>query len=96
MLAKLQEKYRTNGLQIVGIAVDSRENVAKFAQKSPVGYPLLLDELRAIAFSKRLGNRLGLLPFTVVIPPGGKVIFSQMGIVNEVEMIDLIIKNSIK
>jgi len=96
MLARMQEKYRAQGLQIVGVAVDSHENVAKFSQNLPVGYPLLADELRAIEFSKRLGNRLGLLPFTVAVQPGGKVIFSRLGIIPESEMIDLIVKNTVK
>jgi peroxiredoxin len=96
MLAKMQQKYRTQGLQIVGIAVDSRENVANFAKKSPVSYPLLPDQARAIEFSKRLGNRLGLLPFTVVVKPGGDVLFSRLGRVTEEEMTEIITKNAIK
>jgi len=96
MFAKMQKEYRAQGLQIIGIAVDSRENVLNFAQKFPVGYPLFPDELRAIEFSRRLGNRLGLLPFTVVVRPGGDVIFSRTGIMTESEMIDLIVKGGVK
>ncbi len=93
MFAKMQGKYGKDGLQIVGIAVDSRENVVKFIQNSPVGYPLLPDEARAIEFSKRLGNRLGLLPFTVAFRPGGELIFSRMGLIKEQEMDKLVAKN---
>ena len=96
MLARMQEKYRDQGLQIIGIAADSRENVAKFSQKTQIAYPLLPDEMRAIEFSKRLGNRLGLLPFTVMVKPGGQVVFSRMGIIAEQEMIELIVKNAPK
>lgn len=96
MLAKLQEAHRTRGVQIVGIAVDSRENVDKFAKQSPVGYPLLPDERGAIEFSKRLGNRLGLLPYTVVIAPGGNVIFRHVGIVSEQVLVELIVKSTAK
>ena len=96
MLARMQEKYGVRGVQIVGIAVDSRKNVAKFSQSSPVGYPLLPDEVRAVEFSKRLGNRLGLLPFTVVVKPGGEVIFSRVGTIAEQEVIELVMKNAVK
>lgn len=96
VLAKLQEQYRARGVQIVGIAVDSHENVAKFVQKSPVGYPLFPDQTRAIAFSQRLGNRLGLLPFTVVVQAGGSVIYSRLGVIAETEMTNLIVKNTPK
>ena len=96
IFAKLQQTYGSRGLQIVGIAVDSSINVANFSQKSPMGYPLLVDEARAIEFSKRLGNRLGLLPFTLVLKPGGDIIFTRLGIVTEREMVDLIVKNLVK
>jgi thiol-disulfide isomerase/thioredoxin len=96
MLAKMQKKYQMQGLQIVGIAVDSRANVVNFSQNFIAGYPLLPDEARAIEFSKRLGNRLGLLPFTVVVQPGGAVIFTRTGIISEADFIDLIGKNLLK
>ena len=96
MFARLQEKHRHNRLQIVGIAADSSLNVAKFKQSSPVGYPLFPDESRAMEFSKRLGNRLGLLPYTAVIRPGGEIIFSRMGVVQESELEELVTKITIK
>ena len=93
MLSRIHDKYKSDGLQIIGIGVDSRENVANFSEKMPMSYPLYADERRAMEFSKRLGNRLGLLPFTVVIRPGGEIIFSRMGIVHESEMVELATKN---
>ena len=93
LLAKLQNEYSSRGLQIVGIAVDSRENVANFVKESPVSYPLLPDEARAMEFAKRLGNRLGLLPFTLVLRPPGDVIFSRLGVVTEAEMRQLFVNN---
>ena len=96
ILARLQEKYAANNVQIVGIAVDSRVNVSNFAKKFHAGYPLLPDEAGAIEFSKRLGNRLGLLPFTVVLKPGGEPVFTRLGVVTEAEMIALITKNTSK
>ncbi len=93
LLAKLQSEYGSKGLQIVGIAIDSRANVSNFSMASPVGYPLLPDEARAIDFSRRLGNRLGLLPYTIVFRAGGEVIFTRMGVVREAEMHQLILEN---
>jgi thiol-disulfide isomerase/thioredoxin len=93
LLAKLQSDFGPKGAQIVGIAADSRQNVANFSKSSPTGYPLLPDEARAMDFAKRLGNRLGLLPYTVVLGPAGDVIFTRMGVVTEAEMRDLFAKN---
>jgi thiol-disulfide isomerase/thioredoxin len=83
IFAKLQEKYRGKGVQFIGIAADTVSNVANFAQKTPVSYPLLPDEARAIEFSKRLGNRLGLLPHTVVVAPGGEIVYTKLGVIVE-------------
>lgn len=93
ILSRLQAKFGEKGLQIVGIAADSTGNVANFAAGAKIGYPLLIDEAGAIEFSKRLGNRLGLLPHTVLFSPGGDVIYNKLGLITEVEMSDIILKH---
>ena len=93
IFAKLQQKYAANGLQIVGIASDSTSNVINFVKHTPMPYPLLPDETRAMAFSSRLGNRLALLPHTVVVRPGGEVIQIKIGPIHEAEYEAMILKN---
>ncbi len=93
ILVKLQTKFGERGLQFVGIAADSPSNVANFAKKTSINYPLLLDEANAIEFSKRLGNRLGLLPHTVMMRSGGEVIYNKLGPITETELDDIIAKN---
>lgn len=93
LLSKLQSEFASSGLQIVGIAADSRANVVNFVKSSPVTYPVLPDESGAIAFMKRLGNPAGLMPYTVVLKPHGQVIFARLGAVTETEMRSFMIKN---
>ena len=93
ILSKLQARFGEQGLQIVGIAADSSGNVANFAIGTKIGYPLLVDDAGAIEFSKRLGNRLGLLPHTVLFSPGGDAIYNKLGMITEAEMSDIILKN---
>lgn len=93
IFAKLQQSFASNSVQFIGIAADSKLNVANFAQKSPVGYPLYPDESGAIAFSKRLGNRLGLLPHTVVVAPGGEVVYAKLGLIVEDEFVAILRQN---
>lgn len=94
MLVKLQTKFAEQGLQIVGIAADSSSNVSNFAQNVKINYPLLIDDVGAIEFSKRLGNRLGLLPHTVMFAPGGELIYNKLGVISENELSDIIAKNT--
>lgn len=96
VLSKLQTKFSPVGLQIVGIAADSAANVANFNKKVGISYPLLIDETGAIEFSKRLGNRFGLLPHTVVFLPGGELIYNKLGPISEAELGSIILQNSIK
>ena len=93
ILAKLQQKYAAQGLQIIGIAADSASNVNNFVKKVPINYLLLPDDARAIDFSRRLGNKAGLLPHTVVVAPGGITVHTQLGAINEREFETIIVKN---
>jgi thiol-disulfide isomerase/thioredoxin len=91
---RIQSRLGDKGVQIVGIAADSQAKVANFKKQLPVIYPLLPDEAGAIELSKRLGNRLGLLPHTVVIAPGGEIVYAKLGVVDETEFESLLIKNT--
>jgi len=93
LLMRMQQKYQDRGLQIIGIAADSQVNAAKFAQKLAINYPTLPDEGRAIAFSRRAGNRLGLLPFSVVLGADGKIVMTKLGVFDDLELETLIIKH---
>ncbi len=93
ILLRLQEKYARKGLQIVGIAADSRLNSAKFAEKLKIVYPVLPDEINAIEFSKRVGNRFNLLPFTIAVNSRGEIIYAKFGVIDEVDFTKMIERN---
>jgi thiol-disulfide isomerase/thioredoxin len=75
----LQEKYRENGLIFVGIALDEKDKVRAFADEMGINYPVLLGEIDAANLSRKLGNRLGALPFTVIIGRSGHIVSTEMG-----------------
>ncbi len=79
---KLQDRYGAQGLQFLGIALDSAENVARFSAEQEMNYPSLQGEAEAIEIGRLYGNRYGALPFTVFISPGGKVLHSHGGILD--------------
>lgn len=72
-LSELQQKYRDRGLQVVGLGVDSPDNIRKFSEQRPVAYPLLVAGAGGSELSRRFGNRAGGLPYTVVIDRSGRV-----------------------
>ena len=76
---KLQAAYAEQGLVIVGIALDNKQNVADFVDPMDMNYPILLAEKEGIALAQAYGNRLGVLPYTVIVDRNGKIIYTQRG-----------------
>lgn len=80
---RLQEKYRTQGLQFVGIAIDRRDPVETFAREFGINYPVLLGGIEGVEISRQAGNRAEALPFTLIIDRTGKIIGTELGTVKE-------------
>ncbi|MDD5330610.1 MAG: TlpA disulfide reductase family protein [Sulfuricella sp.] len=76
---KLQDKYRARGLVFVGVALDEKIKVQAFADEMGINYPVLLGEMEAVDLAHKIGNRLGGLPFTVVIDRNGGIAASEVG-----------------
>jgi thiol-disulfide isomerase/thioredoxin len=76
---EFQERHGAEGLQFVGIAIDSEKEVADFADGIGINYPILLGETDAIALSQSLGNRFSGLPFSAIFDRRGKLVHTQAG-----------------
>lgn len=70
--SRISRKYALNGVQFVGISIDSAEKVAIFRNEVDVTYPLLISNLETLDLSSDLGNRAKALPFTVILRPDGR------------------------
>lgn len=70
---ELQEKYHDKGVRFIGIAIDDPDTVQDFIDTYGVEYPVLLGDMKAINFSRELGNRMGALPYTVVADRNGNI-----------------------
>ncbi|MFL9924679.1 TlpA disulfide reductase family protein [Herbaspirillum lusitanum] len=60
-------------VQILGIGIDSQENIAKFAEKLHIQYPLFVAGTGATDLLRQFGNQAGGLPFTVLVGKDGNV-----------------------
>lgn len=76
---ELQDQYRSDGLQFVGIALQEAEEVRGFLQEFNVNYPSLVGSADVIKIAKQLGNDIGALPYTVVIDRSGIISFTHRG-----------------
>ena len=80
LLNKFQKKYAVDGLQIVGIAIDNKQAIKRFSQKTPLQYPNLLGNAQT---TLKFGNQAGLLPYTVIINQKGKIVEIASGMLTE-------------
>ena len=84
--SRLNDKYSANGVQFVGIAVDTAHNVREFSQEHPVSYPLLIADADGVELSRQLGNSRLALPYTVVMGARGDVLLARLGDISVPEL----------
>jgi thiol-disulfide isomerase/thioredoxin len=85
-LMKIQKKYAANGVQIAGIAVDNVSKVRKYAEEIRIDYVLLIGGSESLGMSQNLGNRVGVLPYTVVLDRAGKVVYTHAGALTQAQL----------
>ena len=78
-LSAFQQQYASAGLQILGIGIDSPDNILQFSKERPVVYPLLMAGAGGSELSRRFGNKAGGLPYTVVLDRKGRVTARMIG-----------------
>ena len=86
VLLRVQAKYASNGVKIVGISVDSVDKVREFAIEYQIGYPLVIGSMEVIDLTRRLGNKAAGLPYTIVLDRSGRVVKTHLGGISETEL----------
>ncbi|GAC1407224.1 MAG: TlpA disulfide reductase family protein [Burkholderiaceae bacterium] len=78
-LSTLQKELQPKKIQIIGIGIDTAGNIAQFAAKYKIAYPLYIGGPGATELSRSFGNQSAGLPYTVLINPNGKVVKTYLG-----------------
>lgn len=86
-----QEKFRDQGLVFIGIAIDQEDKVKMFSQEFGINYPVLVGSLNTWSLAEAAGNRLSVLPYTVVINRSGEIVETYLGRVNLKKLEKLVI-----
>jgi thiol-disulfide isomerase/thioredoxin len=79
VFVRLQERHGPRGLTFVGIAIDQPDKVASFAQEFRINYPMLIGNLETLELLRQVGNKAGVLPYTLVIDREGKLVTREPG-----------------
>lgn len=77
--SRLQNKFSGNGVQFVGIGIDSEDKIREFSKLTPVSYPLLVGSPGLMGILTQLGNAAGGLPYTVILGREGDLRQTRLG-----------------
>ena len=93
---ELQEKYGEQGFQVIGIAVDNEEAVREYMSEVKINYPIMIAEFEALELASRYGNRIGALPYSVIINRESEISDKITGELSKIKAEKLLKKLSIK
>jgi len=92
VFVELQQKYQSQGLQFVGIALQQADEIRDFINEYNVNYPSLIGGDEVIKIASELGNNIGAMPYTVLINTEGKIAFTHRGPLTREEA-EAVVKN---
>ncbi len=89
LLNDLRRQRSAQRLEIIGIAVDFREDVLKYAEETVIDYPVLIGEEDGLAAVTAVGMN-GALPFTIFADSQQRIVALKVGELHQDEA-DLIL-----
>ena len=84
LLNKIRTQRKAQNAEIVGVAVDFKEDVLKFVQKTPLEYPLLIGEEDGLAAAEAFGMGMA-FPFSVFVDSQNRILTVKIGELHEDE-----------
>lgn len=79
LLESLSRQRAAQGLQVIGVAVDSRGPVLDYARHAGIQYPLLIGEQPGLEAVKALGME-AVFPFSVFVDAQGEIVTLKIGV----------------
>ena len=83
MLQSLQLELGGDRFSVAGLAIDAADPAKRMVEKLGITYPIFIADLEGPALMANNGNEQGLLPYTLLLNAGGKVIANKLGTVQE-------------
>lgn len=78
-LQRFASTQGNEGVQVIGLALDTPGAIQDFLARVPVDYPILIDSPGPADASVWLGNRKGVLPYSVLIDADGRIVKQKVG-----------------
>ena len=85
LLRELQRQHGGEGFQVVGVAVDIREDVIKYAKEIGIDYPVLIGEQDGLDAVNTFGQGSIGFPFTVFTDKQGRIVLFHLGEIKQAQ-----------
>jgi len=79
LLNALQAEYAPRGFEVIGVAVDFRDDVVAYMQDTPIGYPVLIGEQDGLDAARAFGMETAGFPFTIFTDRAGRIVTVHVG-----------------
>lgn len=84
LLNKIRMQRKAQNAEIVGVAVDFRDDVLKYVKTTPISYPLLMGEEDGLAAAEAFGMGMA-FPFSVFVDGKNRILTVKVGELHEDE-----------
>jgi thiol-disulfide isomerase/thioredoxin len=85
LLKALSSAWAPHDVEVVGVAVDHRDQVAAYVNELKIAYPILVGEEDALDVAAKFGVDSPVFPFTVFTDRRGQVVTLYVGELHEAE-----------
>ena len=79
VLIDAKQQWAAKGFEVVGIGIDSADKIREFSKTYRINYPVLIADGSALELLRKLGNRGGGLPYSVVLDRTGSIAQRHLG-----------------
>ncbi len=79
LLNDLRARYAPRGFEVIGVAVDFRDDVLAYMRDTPIDYPVLIGEQDGLDAARSFGMETMGFPFTVFTDTQGRIVTIHLG-----------------
>ncbi len=90
LFMELQAEYAQQNVQFIGIAIDDPLLVEDYLSFMDINYPILIAETEGGKLSKKLGNMVNAVPFTVIVNQQNHIVLRHPGELSKQKLRELI------
>lgn len=85
-LQEVRDEFVDQNVEVLGLGIDSAENIARFQQQYSIRFPLYVSGADGVEMTQAFGNAARVLPYTVLITPNGTVAQRKAGQISPDEL----------